>query len=205
MNQPKIIEKQSDIDTQEIHGNEHLLVILPAVKKFAQLGSLPLLDILQARMKRRGVKLEELKKAPLSSDLNQGALVTWVMLDTEQSAFEQHTTMRKALQSLLAEQPKEIVISVSGTPEQRRMAAENAIYCTLLNSALLPLRKKKDARKALQKITLFGHQSDDAYQALRAQAAGNTLARELTMLPANDLTPGLYRERIRKLAKESGW
>ncbi|MEN6585948.1 MAG: leucyl aminopeptidase family protein, partial [Sulfuricella sp.] len=179
--------------------------MLPPAKSFSQLEGAFLTDVLRARMQRRGAKLDSLKKAPMSGDLQQGALAAWVMIDPEQSAFEQHTAMRKALELLLAEKPSEIVIAVSGTPEQRRLAAKNAVYCTLVNSALLPERKKKDARKALQKITLFGHQSEDAYRSLRAQAAGNTLAHELTMLPANDLTPGLYRERIRKLAKESGW
>ncbi len=205
MNQPNIIEKQSDINMHEIRGNDHLLMILPMVKKFTQLDGLPLIDILQARMERRGVKLEELKKTPLSSDLDQGALVTWIMLDPQLPAFEQHTAMRKAIQSLMAEHPQSITIAVSGTSEQRRLAAETAIYCTLANSALLPVRKKKDERKPLRKITLHGHQSDNAYQTLRAQAAGNILSRELTMLPANELTPGLYRERIRKLAKEENW
>lgn len=205
MNLPKIIEKQPDISTQEIHGNTHLLMILPAVKKLSQLKGLPLLDILQARMERRGVKLEELKKTPLSSDLDQGALVTWLMLDTQQSVFEQHTALRKAIQALFAEQPREVSIAVSGTDAQRRLAAESAVYCALLSSALLPARKKKDERKPLQKITIHGYQSDNAYVAQRAQAAGNILSRELTMLPANELTPGLYRERIRTLAKAESW
>jgi leucyl aminopeptidase len=205
MNQPKIIEKQSDINMQEIHSNDHLLMILPVVKKFSQLKDMPLLDILQSRMERRGVKLEDLKKSPLSSDLDRGALVTWLIFDPQQTAFEQHTAMRKAVQSLMAEQPKEITIAVSGTAEQRRMAAETALYCILLNSALLPVRKKKDERKPLQKITIYGHQSGNDYQTQRAQAVGNILSRELTMLPANELTPGLYRERIRKLAKEENW
>ncbi len=205
MNQAKIIEKQSDFNAQEIRSNDHLLIILPAAKKFAQLEGLPLLDILQARMKRRGVKLDDLKKTPLSSDLDQGALVTWLMLDPQQSTFEQQTAMRKSIQALMAEQPQSITIAVSGSADQRRLAAESAIYSALVNSALLPVRKKKDERKALQKITLYGHRSDNAYLAQRAQAAGNTLSRELTMLPANELTPGLYRERIRKLAKEENW
>jgi leucyl aminopeptidase len=201
----KIFEKQSDITERSVTKSSHVLIVLPPAKSFPQLKDAFLPDVLRARMERRGAKLDSLKKTPLSGDLKQGALAAWVMLDPEQSAFEQHTAMRKALQPLLEEQPREIVIAVCGTPEQRRRAAENAIYCTLVNSALLPARKKKDARKALQKITLFGHQSDDAYQALRAQAAGNILARELTMLPANDLTPGLYRDRIRKLAKSENW
>lgn len=201
----KIVEKQSDITEQSVTKSTHILIVLPPAKTFSQLKDTFLPDVLRDRMERRGAKLDSLKKAPISSDLAQGALATWIMLDPKQSTFEQHTAIRKALQSLLAEQPREVVIAVSGTPEQRQLAAENAIYCTLVNSALLPLCKKKDERKALQKITLFGYRSDDAYLAQRAQAAGNTLARELTMLPANDLTPALYRERIRKLAKESGW
>lgn len=205
MNQAKIIEKQSDINALEIRGNGHLLIILPAVKKLAQLKGMPLVEILQARMERRGVKLEDLKKAPLSSDLDQGTLVTWLMFDMQQTAFEQHTAMRKALQLLMAEQPREITIAVNGTAELRRLAAESAIYCALVNSALLPVRKKKEERKALQKITLYGHRSDNAYLTQRAQAAGNILSRELTMLPANELTPGHYRERIRRLAKEEKW
>lgn len=205
MNLPKLIQKQSDIDTQEIRSNTHLLIILPVIKKFAELKDMPLLDILQARMERRGVKLEDLKKSPLSSDLDQGALITWLIFDTQQTAFEQHTTMRKAIQSLLEEHPREITIAVSGTAEQRRLAAESAVYCALVNSALLPVRKKKDERKPLLKITVYGHHSDNVYLTQSAQAAGNILSRELTMLPANELTPALYRERIRKLAKEENW
>jgi len=205
MNQAKIIEKQSDLKAEEICGNDHVLIILPAVKKFALLKDLPLLDTLQARMERRGVKLEDLKKSPLSSDLDQGALVTWLTFDTQQTAFERHTAMRKAIQSLMSEQPQSITIAVSGTAKQRHLAAECAVYCALANSAQLPVRKKKDERKPLQKIVVYGHRSGNAYQVQRAQAAGNILSRELTMLPANELTPGLYRERIRKLAREEKW
>lgn len=205
MNQAKIIEKQPDINMHEIRSNDHVLMILPVVKKLAQLKGMPLLETLQSRMERRGVKLEDLKKTPLSSDLDQGALVTWLMLDTQQTAFEQHTALRKAILALMSEQPREMTIAVSGTAKQRRLAAESAVYCTLVNSTLLPLRKKKDERKPLQKITVHGYRSENAYQMQRAQAAGNILSRELTMLPANELTPGLYRDRIRKLAKEEQW
>ncbi len=205
MAQTKITEEQKDIDAQTITKSTHLLIVIPAAKNLSQLGNAPLNEVLRARLTRRKMKLDALKKSPLSADLEQGALAVWVMLDAQQSAFEQHTAMRKAITLLLAEQPREIVISVSGTPEQRRLAADTAIYGSLINSVLLPERKKKDERKPLQKIALYGHQSSDAYQGLRSIAAGNTLCRELTMLPANELTPALYRERVRKLAREEGW
>ena len=34
---------------------------------------------------------------------------------------------------------------------------------------------------------------------------GNTLTRELTMLPPNELTPSIYRTKIKSLAKSNGW
>ena len=205
MNQTKIIEEQRDIDSQAITKQSHVLIVLPAAKNFSQLKDMPLLDVLQARMERRKIKLDTLRKTPLGGDLEQGALAAWTMLDPKHGTFERDTAMRKAVALLLAEQPREIAIAVGGTPEQRRLAAETAVRCILLNSALLPARKKKDERKPLQKITVFGHQSADGYRELRALVEGNILCRELTMLPANELTPGLYRERIAKLARDEGW
>ena len=38
-----------------------------------------------------------------------------------------------------------------------------------------------------------------------ALAAANTLARELTALPPNELPPAAYRKRMRALAKQRGW
>jgi leucyl aminopeptidase len=43
------------------------------------------------------------------------------------------------------------------------------------------------------------------FDALKAQAAGNLLCRELTVLPPNELTPGAYRLRVKKLAQANGW
>jgi leucyl aminopeptidase len=47
--------------------------------------------------------------------------------------------------------------------------------------------------------------SNKVFDALKAQAAGNLLCRELTILPPNELTPGAYRRRVKKLAQANGW
>ncbi len=205
MNPIKIVTKHIDPTELASSQNQHLLFILPEAKNLAEIADLPLKEVLQARMKRRDRKLEELKKSPLCADLDSGSLACWIMLADKDSVFERQTALRKALVALLDEQPKSIAIVVIGTPEQRKQHAELAIYVALLNSAQLPQRKKKDERKPLQKITLIGHASPDDFRLQRAMAEGNTLARELTMLPPNDLTPRLYRERIRSLAKTEGW
>jgi leucyl aminopeptidase len=39
---------------------------------------------------------------------------------------------------------------------------------------------------------------------VRAEAAGNGMARQLAALPPNELTPGAYRERVARLAVDRG-
>ena len=199
----KIAQNPSPASEAVLAKASHVLFVMPKSKNLA--AALPGIDALKARLTRRRMKPEELAKSPLSGDLAPGTLAVWAMLDAGQAAFERHTLIRKALQPLLDEHPREITLAVFGSAEECRLAAEAAIYAALVNVAALPQRKKKDERRPLQKIALHGYQAEDGFALLRGQAEGNTLARELTMLPANELTPGLYRERIRKLADENGW
>ncbi|MEN6629607.1 MAG: leucyl aminopeptidase family protein, partial [Sulfuricella sp.] len=199
----KIVQNSSPMTEAALAKASHVLFVLPKASSLAV--DLPGVVALRARLARRRMKPEALAKTSLSGDLEQGGLAAWVMLDDQQTPFERHTLLRKALQPLLAEHPKEIAIAVFGNAEMRRLAAEACVYAALVNSAALPLRKKEDDSRPLQKLALYGYKAENDFSALRGQAEGNVLARKLTMLPANELTPGLYRERIRKLARENGW
>ena len=159
--------------------------------------------LLASVLKRRDMKAEELAKSPVAANAADGTLVAWAMLDEKKDTFAQQVAVRKALQLLLEEQPKVLGIAVSGATAQR--AAELAVYGAWVNSALMPVHKKKDERKPLQKIVLTGSVERKPFDALRAQAEGNLLCRELTILPPNELTPGLYRQRVKKLATAHKW
>jgi leucyl aminopeptidase len=180
---------------------QHLLVLLPMGKTLPR--DLPHGELLAAVLKRRGMKAVDLAKSAVAANAASGALVVWAMLDGEQDAFAQQVQVRKALQPLLDERPQSIAIAVFGVIAQR--AAELAVYAAWVNSALLPMHKKKDERKPLKKIVLAGKVDRKPFAVLRAQAEGNLLCRELTTLPPNELTPAMYRTRIRKLAREHGW
>jgi leucyl aminopeptidase len=187
--------------TKTLPTSTHLLVLLPKSKTLAKdvvHGAL-----LAAVLKRRDMKVDELAKSPVAANAADGTLVAWAMLDDAKDTFVQQVLVRKALQLLLDEQPKALSITVCGATAQR--AAELAVYGAWVNSALLPVRKKKDERKPLQKIILVGDVDKKPFDALRALAAGNLLSRELTVTASNELTPGLYRQRIKKLAQANGW
>ncbi|HET7832048.1 MAG TPA: leucyl aminopeptidase family protein [Gallionella sp.] len=181
----------------------HLLVLLPKNKKLPD--DLPHYESLATVLKRRDMKADELAKSPVSANADDGTLVAWAMLDFAGDAFVQQVQVRKALQLLLEESPKNLGITVLGDDAQRKRAAELAVYGAWVNGALMPVHKKKDERKALQKIALYGYTDAKVFDALKAQADGNLLCRRLTALPPNELNPGLYRERIKALAKDNGW
>lgn len=184
-------------------GTQHLLILLPKNKTLPK--NLPHGELLQAVMARRNIKLDEMDKAPLAANTDDGCLMVWAMLDFSKDQFYKQTQVRKALQILLDDQPKNITVIVLGDEAQRQQAAALAVYGAWVNSALLPLHKKKDERRALKKIELVGCNDAKIFAPLKAQAAGNILCRELTMLPPNELTPALYRKRIKSLAKQNAW
>ena len=165
----------------------HLLVLMPKGKALPK--DLPHGDLLAAVLKRRDMKADELAKSPISANAANGALVAWAMLDFGKDTFALQTQVRKALQLLLEENPKSVAIVVLGDAAQRQRAAELGVYGAWVNGSPLPVHKKKDERKPLQKIELYGHADKKAFDGLKAQAAGNLLCRELTVLPPNELTP----------------
>ena len=186
----------------------HLLVLLPKGKTLPpkESMSVPHRELLVAVLKRRGIKIEELASKPLAANSSDSSLIAWAMLDFSKTNFAVQTQVRKAMQLLLDEQPAGVTIVVLGDDAQRQQAAEAAVYAAWVNGAPLPLYKKKaDQRKPLQKIALYGFADNKIFAALKAQAEGNLLCRTLTVLPPNELTPGLYRKRIRELAKQNNW
>jgi leucyl aminopeptidase len=105
----------------------------------------------------------------------------------------------------LAEAPRELAVALFGDASARGRTAEDAVYVALANAAPMPVRKQKDMRRPLQVLRVHGHKSADGFARQCAVAEGNALARELTRLPANELTPRHYRARIRDLAERFGW
>lgn len=196
----KLTQSAKPISEDAIAKASHLLFVLPEARPDVPCG-----EALDARLKRGKAKYDELAKSPVQADLPGGARAAWVVLKGDMTPFERHTAIRKALAPLLEDQPDTLAIAVYGNAEQRALAAEAAVYVAWVNGTALPTRKKKDKPWTLGKIKLFGHQDAEDFALLAARAEGNLLARSLTQLPANDLTPTLYRKFIRDLAKKQGW
>ena len=201
----KLIQSAALLDAATLDKATHALLVLPCAKKLDGQRDVPALDRLKAALKRRDMKAEELARTPVTLNLEGGGLCAFVMLDPGKTRFERNTALRKAAALLLDEQPRELVVAVFGDAEGRREFALEALQVVWLNGARLPTRKKKPDNKPLQKIRLYGARDAAGFADIAALAAANTLARELTALPPNELTPAHYRRRLREIARSRGW
>lgn len=194
----------------------HVLVVLPQPGKSRTKPSDKLENkqdffgksVLESLLSRRKIQLGETDGLPLAANLENGSLCVWVTVDLSQSPFEQQTVIRKAIQLLLEENPAEVHLATYGDDSQRRSLAQLAVYAGWLNGSALPSRKsdkKHMQRRPLARIVLHGYKEADNFALLRAKAEGNLLTRELTVLPPNELTPALYRKRVKKIAASEGW
>ncbi|MEO6823513.1 MAG: leucyl aminopeptidase family protein [Nitrosospira sp.] len=190
----------------------HILVVLPkpdkSLDKFQNMPDFLGKSVLGAQLSRRKMKLGEIGDTPVAANLGNGALCVWVLVDPGKSIFEQQTSVRKGVKVLLDENPAEIHLTIYGDPDEKRAFAKLAVYTIWVNGSMLPSRKtgkKKSDRKPLARIVLHGHQEADNFALLHAKAEGNLLTRKLTVLPPNELTPGLYRKHLKKLSITEGW
>lgn len=186
-----------------LQKHAHYLFVLPVAKVHAP--AWPAADVLDALLKRRRAKPAEMAKSPQAGNLKSGALASWIMFDPAKSVFDQHAVMRAGLQPLLAENPAEIAIVIATEVKDSEAAARAAAYCAWVNSEVMPERKRKSSRKPVKTIHLYCKTGAQSLGPLRARAEGNLLCRELTVLPPNELTPGAYRDRIKRMARENGW
>ncbi|MGV8990067.1 MAG: M17 family metallopeptidase [Thiobacillus sp.] len=198
---PKLTENKQEITAKSLETAGHALILLPVSKI---LPDMPGSAELKAVMKRRDMKLDSLAKSPVAVQLPGGTLGVVAMLKADASTFETHEMVRKGLALLMAEHPKSLTLAVFGDVAFKQRASEAAVYATLVNAVPLPSRKSK-SEAALKAVQLFGHKSTDGFVRAKALAEGNLLTRSLTVQGPDELTPGVYRKRIKTLAKQYGW
>ena len=186
---------------KSLSSHKHILFVLPENYR----TSCPFQANIDAKLKRMQGKLADVKKSPLLVDLPNGELMSVVILANKLSLFQQHTLLRKAVKPLLDETPESIVICVFGDDATRKAHACAAYYVLRVNAAELPSRKKDNKLKPLKEISIYGFKAEHDYGYVNARVAANTLCRSLTMLPPNELTPTIYREKVKELAKQNGW
>lgn len=184
-----------------LSSHKHALFVLSEVEE----NNIPYLASLRAKLTRTDGEYKDLCKTPLTLDLPNGGIASFVVLEQKLNTFQCHTLLRKALAPLLDEHPSELAILLFGDEPLREAHACAAYYVATVNNVALPNHKKENKFKALKHISIYGYAANHEYAYVNARVAGNALCRQLTMTPPNALTPIIYREKVSALAKTHGW
>ncbi|HSD96203.1 MAG TPA: leucyl aminopeptidase family protein [Sulfuricaulis sp.] len=202
---PKIKQESRGLsaDALDIHSNA--IILLP--RQSSALKTLPYGDEMAQRLKRADYKLDAAK--PFVTDLpnRAGTRIALAGIDPMGSAFELLTLARRLVAAHGAHKPERIAVACHELKPKDAERAVEALLAALL-AAHFPMpdyKSKPDKPAKLREILIYGHAPAGGHARTIAEARGNNLARYLTALPPNELTPGNYRRRIEKLAREYGW
>ena len=148
-------------------------------------------------------------REPVCMDLpnTAGSRVALACIDPQIPAFDLLTLARKLVAEFSGRGITELHVAVAGFDKTiRERVAEAIVAGAAAASAEMPsFKKSEDKKVSLNHIKIFGVRTSHGFKRTLAEAEGNAVARYLSMLPANKLTPALYRKEIHKLGAEYGW
>ena len=195
-------------DSTRFDALEHWIIVVKEPGAKGRWPSFPYRDVLQKRHKR--LQQDDADNPPLLlTDLpnDKAGRVALSTIKPDQSAFELLTLARKLVDGHHDYQARELGIAVIGfTTKKSARVAEALLAAALAADADMPdFHSKRKDRNRLEQVHLYGVPDKYGFERTFAEDEGNALARYLTALPQNELTPTLYRKRIAGLAKEYGW
>jgi len=202
---PRVRHTAHPIGERELETHTAVALALPA--DACALAGVPHGRVIAARIRRAGYTLGDAKPFVLDLPNERGTRLAIAGLRETTSAFERRTLARRMIAALLEQRSENIALAVSGHSEEATAAMLEALLAAALaaDGAMPSFKNGNDERRALAEVHIFG-----AFPAARrartvAAARGNNLARYLTALPPNMLTPGAYRRRAEALARARRW
>jgi len=200
----KITQDVRTLRTKEADSGSHLVCLLAASFNIARL---PHGNVLAQRMKAARHKLAA--DCPFHTILPnaQGTRMSLLVIDPAQSVFALLTQARKTIAHQRGPAPATLALACFGLDsKQAERACEALIAAALAADFVMPdFKSKREPATRLRQIRIYGNNARHGYARTLAEARGNNLARFLTALPPNELTPGNYRQRVVKLARTYGW
>ncbi|PPI83174.1 peptidase M17 [Marinobacter maroccanus] len=137
-----------------------------------------------------------------------GGRAAAVSVSEATTPFKALTLARKVIGPLLAEHPSELTV-ISFLNDDLSAGAMGEALLAAVHAGLFQLPRisgTPQKPKTLETIHFYGSGFKHAdFKHVEATAEGNNLARWLTHLPGNYLTPGIYRDLAESLAKKEDW
>jgi leucyl aminopeptidase len=184
-----------------------LILLLPEAPDQAVWAKLPHGELLFARWQQLLQHDQDADR--LITDL-PNPVATRVLVQTikpDSAAFTVLSCARKLASAARESDPARIGVQTSGfSAAQSARLLEQLCAALLANACPMPSYKSKAVpQAALRRIDLYGVEQRIDLAPLQAEISGNHLARWLSALPGNELTPGRYHKFVATLAQQHGW
>jgi leucyl aminopeptidase len=189
-------------DVSRVEALDALIILLPETalqKRWPEFTH-------SAALKKR---LPEAKKTllPTRLDLPNGTVTVLATYKPGASAFELLTLARKCTGKVRESNAADVGILLPAADQASHDALLDALVSAVAasNFDAPSFKAAPDETRHIASLTLFGGKQKLDFSRRLAEAEGNALARWLTLLPANHLTPTEYRAYAQALAKREGW
>ena len=203
----KIKQQSPPVKTAEVDRTDHLIIALPIRKTARTWPPFPYAEVIKQRWQR--VARHKDTTSPLTTELpnRRGTLLTFSIIEPEINSFELLTRARRLVAAHLENDPLSIAVYIPGSDDTLSgRVAEAVIAAAAAGVADMPrFKRRRDKPKRLRQLSFYGITAPVDDTRSLAAAEGNNLARSLTALPPNVLTPWHYRARIQALSQERGW
>jgi leucyl aminopeptidase len=202
---PIIKQDPRELSLKDVDSQPDVILLVSA--ELSSFKKLPYGPLLQQRLARAEHKLADQEPYTTVLPNKMGTRLSLAAVSASASPFERLTLARKLVAAHRSPAPKSLTVACTGLPaDLAESACESMVAAAAAASFELPSYKtSKSKPRPVSELYFHGHRAAHGYRRTLAAARGNNLARFLTAMPPNELTPGNYRKRVEKLAREHGW
>ncbi len=203
----KITQSSALPSQSQVDARAHWIWILPQHDKPLVPKDLPYADLIEQRLERLPDDLQKMTPVVLDLPNSRGTRLVLARLDSQADCFQSLSLARQLVKEQLIFKPSEIALLVNGFDDERAgLAAEALVSAVLAAGAEMPsFQSERTVPVNIRQLRLYGYRRSDGFSRACAEARGNALARYLTIMPPNQLTPTLYRQLVQELAREHDW
>ena len=191
-------------DTARVDTLDAVIILLPESSLQKRWPDFPHCERLRKRVPEGKTSF-----GPIRADLpnQRGTVAILASYKTDAAAFEFLTLARKCVAKARETDPGALGLLLPECSENLRPALWETVVAALTAADFdaPQFKSKPEKPRPVTSLTLFeGNKTQDFSRTL-AESEGNRLARWLTLLPANHLTPTEYRGYVKGLARREGW
>lgn len=190
-------------DTARVDALDAVIILLPESalqKRWPEFSH-------SERLRKRFEGKKMLPPARVDLPNARGTVAVPATYKTGASPFELLTLARKCVAKARESQATELGLLTPGAEADERERLLDAVVSAVAASNFDPplFKSSPDEVKHVRTLTLFDGRKPLDFSRRLAEAEGNALARWLTILPANHLTPTEYLGYVKGLARREGW